>query len=120
LSVDHYAWLAAHDSPLVGRYDAAVTQRQSLFILLAQTAVAMCVLVAATVLGAMDKIDGSAVTAIFGAAIGLVGPATVTLGGSMLVGGPRPDYKQLANASPEAAAALAGSHAPPAPEAPKK
>lgn len=105
--------LAAHDSPLVGRYDAAVTQRQSLAILLAQTAVAVAVLTAATVLGAMDKIDGSAVTAIFGAAIGLVGPATVTLGSAVINGGPRPDYKQIVNSSQEAAVALASATPPP-------
>lgn len=105
--------LVARDTPLLVQYDAAVTQRQSLAVLLAQSLVAVCVLTAATVLGALDKIDGSAVTAIFGAAIGLVGPATVTLGSAVINGGPRPDYKQMINSSPEAAVALASATPPP-------
>lgn len=113
-----YQGLVQRDNPITGEYAIAVTQRQSLAILLAQTVVAVAVLVAATVLAALDKIDGAAVTAIYGAAIGLVGPATVTLGSAMINGGPRPDYRQLANASPEAAVALAQA-APGPPGAPQ-
>jgi hypothetical protein len=102
---------AARDARYVRVYDDAVTQRQSLAVLLAQSVVAIAVLTASTVLAAMGKIDGAAVTAIYGAAIGLIGPATVTLGSAVINGGPRPDYRQLANASPEAAVALA-SHVP--------
>lgn len=102
-----YSRLVSRDTPLVVQYDAAVTQRQSLVVLLAQTVVAVSVLIASTVLAALDKIDGAAVTAIYGAAIGLVGPATVTLGSAMINGGPKPDYSQLANSSKEAAVALA-------------
>lgn len=106
--------LAARDVLPLARYDPAVTQRQSLAILLAQTVVAVAVLTAATVLAALDKIDGAAVTAIYGAAIGLVGPATVTLGSAMINGGPKPDFAQIARSSPEAAVALA-AHANPNP-----
>lgn len=111
--------LATHDSPLTQQYDAVVTQRQSLAIMLAQTAVAVAVLAAATLLAAMSKIDGAAVMAIYGAAIGLVGPSTVTLGSAMINGGPKPDYRQLVNSSTEAAVALAqhapGNNPPPSP-----
>lgn len=88
-------------------YASSVTQRQSLVILLAQTVIVIVALVAATVLCGMGRLDSASVMAIFGAAIGLTGPSTVSLGSQMINGGPKPDYAQLARSSPEAAVALA-------------
>lgn len=85
-----------------------MTQRQSLTALLAQSLLAGAALVCATVLAAMSKIDGAAVTAIIGTAIGLVGPSTVTLGAAAMNGGPRPDLTKLAAASTTAAETMAG------------
>lgn len=47
--------------------------RQSLYSIGAQVLIAMATIVAVTVLGYADKIDGEAITALFGMAIGLAG-----------------------------------------------
>jgi hypothetical protein len=79
-----------------------MTQRQAFVTLIAQSGLALAALVCATVLAAMGRIDGAAVTAIIGTAIGLVGPSTVSLGTAAINGGPRPDLSKLAASSPEA------------------
>lgn len=92
-----------------------MTQRQAFVALIAQSVVAIAVLVCATVLSASGHIDASAVTALFGAAIGLVGPATVSLGARAMNGGPQPDYATLARVAPHL---LPQAHiTPPAPVA---
>jgi hypothetical protein len=83
-----------------------VTQRQSLAILLAQLGISLAVLIAATVLAAMGVLDGEAVVALFGAAIGGVASGSATLGHSAINGGPKPDLNTLAASHPDVAARL--------------
>ena len=92
-------------------YDAAVTQRQSLFALLAQVAVAVLALVGATVLCAMDKIDGAALTALYGTAIAASAAAATTTAQRAINGGPQPNLDKLAASSNEASVLLAEKHA---------
>lgn len=47
--------------------------RQSLYAICAQVGVAVVTIIAATVLGYAGKIEGEAITALFGMAIGLAG-----------------------------------------------
>jgi hypothetical protein len=47
--------------------------RQSLYAIAAQVGVAIVTIIAATVLGYAGKIEGEAITALFGMAIGLAG-----------------------------------------------
>jgi hypothetical protein len=93
-------------------YTAGVTQRQNLAVLLAQAGVILAVLIAATVLCGMDKIDGAAVTAVYGAALGAVGVTTMSLGNAAINGGPKPDLNKLAESSTEASVILAHKQAP--------
>lgn len=55
-----------------------MTDTQSFWILLIHAAVSVVVIVATTLLTYADKLDPSATTAIFGAAIGLVGGIQAT------------------------------------------
>ncbi len=80
---------------------SSVTQRQSFAVLIAHMVLALAVLLSATMLCYSGKLDASAVIALFGAAVGLLGGNAQTLGASIVNGGPKPDYKQLAQTNPE-------------------
>lgn len=54
-------------------------QRQSLYILATHALLALAVVVAATVLGAMHVLTSDAITAIYGSAIGLIGASASAL-----------------------------------------
>jgi hypothetical protein len=62
---------------------------------------ASMVLGAATLLCYANKLDSSAVIALFGAAVGLLGGNAQSLGASIVNGGPKPDYGKLAASDPE-------------------
>lgn len=86
-----------------------MTQRQSFAMLVAHSLVAVAILIAATVLCMAGKLDASAVIALFGAAIGLLGANGQTLATQVVNGGPKPDYNKLAITDPsELARVLAG------------
>lgn len=98
-------------------YGVSMTQRQSLAALLAQVGVAFAVLIGATVLCGMDKINGEALTAIYGAAIGLAAAGAASTTAAAINGGPKPDLTQLAAQSPEIAERLTGAQVPQPPSA---
>lgn len=60
----------------------------------------LAVLGAATLLCYAGKLDASAVIALFGAAIGLLGSNAQTLGNGIVNGGPKPNYDKLAASDP--------------------
>lgn len=60
----------------------------------------LAVLGAATLLCYAGKLDASAVIALFGAAIGLLGSNAQTLGTGIINGGPKPNYDKLGATDP--------------------
>lgn len=77
-----------------------MTQRQSFAVLVVHALVAIAVLSAATVLCYSGKLDSSAVIALFGTAIGLLGANGQALATQAINGGPKPDYNKLAQSNP--------------------
>lgn len=77
-----------------------MTQRQSFYVLVAHLIVTIAVLIAATVLCGIGKLDQNAVVALFGAAIGLLGANGQSLGSAVINGGPKPDYNKLSQSDP--------------------
>lgn len=75
-----------------------MTGRQSLALILAQTLVGLVVLACATYLAAVGKLEGEAVTALFGTAVGLVGGVTATVGYSTTNGAAQRQVTQRQNA----------------------
>ena len=92
-----------------------MTQRQSLAALLAQVSVGFAVLAGATVLCAMGKIDGSALTALYGSAIALASTAAAATSAAAINGGPKPDLTKLAETNPAMAERITSQQAQPAP-----
>lgn len=74
--------------------------------MIAHMILALSVLVAASILCAIDKLDSSAVIALFGAAIGLLGGNAQSIGTAVINGGPKPDYRMVAQVAPEQLAAI--------------
>lgn len=77
-----------------------MTQRQSFAVLIAHMTLALAVLMAATFLCYTGKLDASAVVALMGAAIALLGGNAKELGQSITNGGPKPDYRLMAQTDP--------------------
>lgn len=73
-----------------------MTQRQSFVVLAMHSAVAVMLIAAACVLGALGVLSGEAVTGIFGAVLGFVGGAGITQGQAIINGGSKPDLTRLA------------------------
>lgn len=60
----------------------------------------LAVLGAATLLCYAGKLDASAVVALFGAAVALLGSNAKDLGTGIVNGGPKPNYDKLAQSDP--------------------
>lgn len=96
-------------------YDAAVTQRQSLAALLAQVGVSIAALVGATILCAMDKLEGEALVALYTAALALASTGAAATARQAINGGPKPDYTKLAQTHPQVVAEMYAASGPPQP-----
>jgi hypothetical protein len=94
-----------------------VTQRQSFAVLIAHMILSLAVLISASLLCYTGKLDASAVIALFGAAVGLMGGNAQALGASIVNGGPKPDYRQMGQSDPAALERMMDKQAPPPKEA---
>lgn len=92
-----------------------MTQRQSLVSILAQVLVAVLALTGATVLCGMGRLESESLVVLYTAALTLASGGAAATARAAINGGPRPDYRELAGQSPEAATILArsvGHHEP--------